>query len=157
MLFLKIPKDIIIKINENWIEIKGPLGTIKKKKSASINLLFNEKEQKLFLLNVIDPKTSHFYLSMINKLIWGVWKGYSIKLNVIGVGYKVFIEGKRLDLKIEWNLGVMDKIVPSFWMFCSSGQNSACLFSIIWFIDLNSFYFSFIKQNGLKLCWRATW
>lgn len=111
MLFLKIPKDIIIKINENWIEIKGPLGTIKKKKSASINLLFNEKEQKLFLLNVIDSKTSHFYLSMINKLIWGVWKGYSIKLNVIGVGYKVFIEGKRLDLKIGFS-HLISYIIP---------------------------------------------
>ncbi len=37
--------------------------------------------------------------------------------------------GNIADFQIK--KGVMDKIVPSFWMFCSSGQNSACLFSII--------------------------
>jgi large subunit ribosomal protein L6 len=103
MLYLQIPKDINIKITENWIEIKGPLGEVKKKKSPTIKLIFKESEQKLFLLNTLQTKISHFYLSMINKLIWGVWKGYSIKLNIIGVGYKVFIEDKKLDLKIGFS------------------------------------------------------
>ena len=38
----------------------------------------------------------------------------------------------------------------------SNGQNSACLFLMIWCMNFNCFYFSAIKQNGLKLCWRAT-
>ena len=65
MLYLQIPKDINIKITENWIEIKGPLGEVKKKKSPTIKLIFKESEQKLFLLNTLQPKISHFYLSMI--------------------------------------------------------------------------------------------
>lgn len=103
MLYLKIPINIKIKITENWIEIKGPLGVLKKKKSSTIKLIFNEAEQKLFLLNTLQPQIAHFYLAMINKLMWGVWKGYSIKLNIIGVGYKVFIENKKLNLKIGFS------------------------------------------------------
>ena len=51
MLYLQIPKDINITITENWIEIKGPLGEVKKKKTSTIKLIFNRSEQKLFLLN----------------------------------------------------------------------------------------------------------
>ena len=58
-------------------------------------------EKSTFYKRIITFYNHQNNLSMINKLIWGVWKGYSIKLNIIGVGYKVFIEGKRLDLKIE--------------------------------------------------------
>ena len=49
MLSLKIPKDINILINENWIEIKGPLGIIKKKKSNSIKITYDSKTNILYL------------------------------------------------------------------------------------------------------------
>jgi len=54
----------------------------------------------------------------------------------------------------------MSPQVPRFnrgvWKKWSNGQNSACLFLMIWCMNFNCFYFSAIKQNGLKLCWRAT-
>ena len=46
MLSLNIPKNINILLNENWIEIKGPLGIIKKKKSNLIKISFDPKTQK---------------------------------------------------------------------------------------------------------------
>ena len=96
MLSLNIPKNINILLNENWIEIKGPLGIIKKKKSNLIKISFDPKTQKLWLLNE-NESLNHFYASMINKLLWGVWKGYSIKLNIVGVGYKAVIENDILS------------------------------------------------------------
>jgi large subunit ribosomal protein L6 len=105
MLSLKIPKDINILINENWIEIKGPLGIIKKKKSNSIKITYDSKTNILYLLNE-NTKINHFYISMIYKLLWGVWKGYSIKLNIVGVGYKAFLEKDKLVLKIGFSHNV---------------------------------------------------
>ena len=105
MLSLKIPKDINILINENWIEIQGPLGTIKKKKSNSIKITYDSKTNILYLLNE-NTKINHFYISMIYKLLWGVWKGYSIKLNIVGVGYKAFLEKDKLVLKIGFSHNV---------------------------------------------------
>ena len=81
MLFLTVPKNIEIIISEEFIIIKGPLGTKKKKKSKHIDLVFDNTTQKLWLLNT-DLKEKHFYLSILNKLIWGVLKGFCVKLNI---------------------------------------------------------------------------
>lgn len=105
MLSLNIPKDVNIFINENWIELKGPLGTIKKKKSKNIEISFDNITRKLWINNENNSKV-HFYASILNKLLWGVWKGYSVKLNVIGVGYKAFLEQDSLVLKIGFSHNV---------------------------------------------------
>jgi large subunit ribosomal protein L6 len=109
MLSLIIPKEVDLLINENWIQIKGPKGLIKKKKSKEIQLNYNNTERILYLMHY-DMKQNHFCLSLINKLIWGVWKGYSVKLNIIGVGYKAVIENKNLILKIGFSHTVKYKI-----------------------------------------------
>lgn len=109
MLNIFIPKDIDILIDENWIKIKGPLGIIKKKKSNLIKISFDKTTRQLYLLNT-NKQLNHFYISMINKLLWGVWKGYSIKLNIIGVGYKAFLENKNLFLKIGFSHNVIYNI-----------------------------------------------
>lgn len=109
MLNIYIPKNVIISINENWVELKGPLGVIKKKKSNLIKLIFDEKTRILYLSSD-NFKMNHFYLSMLNKLIWGVWKGYTIKLNIIGVGYKVFLEKNILSFKLGFSHNVLYNI-----------------------------------------------
>jgi hypothetical protein len=61
-------KNLILKqekVEKPNIDIKALANQREK-----INFIeFKESEQKLFLLNTLQPKISHFYLSMINKLI----------------------------------------------------------------------------------------
>jgi len=47
---------------------------------------------------------------MINKMILGVLKGFSAKLNIIGVGYKVFLENQTLILKLGYSHNVIYQI-----------------------------------------------
>ena len=102
MLYLNIPDEVEILIDDNWIQIKGPLGFIKKKKSNLIKISYDPKFKKI-LLNSPNKTLNNFYLKLINNLIWGVWKGYLIKLNIIGVGYKAFIENNNLCLKVGFS------------------------------------------------------
>ena len=97
MLYLNIPDEVEILIDDNWIQIKGPLGFIKKKKSNLIQISYDPKFKKI-LLNSPNKTLNNFYLKLINNLIWGVWKGYLIKLNIIGVGYKAFIENNNQQI-----------------------------------------------------------
>ena len=99
MLFLTVPNKIEIIIENEFIIIKGPLGTKKKKKSKHILLNFDASTNKLWLLNS-NLKEKHFYLSILNKLIWGVLKGFCVKLNIIGVGYIAVVNGHQLNLKL---------------------------------------------------------
>lgn len=108
MLFLDIPKDIDIKIGKNWIKIIGPLGFMIKKKSTNLKLYFSKKQLKLYLLR--DSKKNHFYLSIINKLVWGLYKGYTVKLQIIGVGYKASISEDKLVMRLGFSHDVIYKI-----------------------------------------------
>lgn len=109
MLSINIPKKIKITLTEDWIIIEGPLGIKKKKKSKKIELFFDENTNKLWLLNE-NIKEKHFYLAILNKLILGVLKGFYFKLNIIGVGYKAFVEGKTLTLKLGFSHNIIYNI-----------------------------------------------
>ena len=108
MLFIEIPKNINIQIGENWIKIKGPLGTVVKKKSNEIKLYFSKDEKKLYLLNY--KKKNHFFLSILNNIISGVLKGFIVKLKIIGVGYKAAVEKQQLTLRLGYSNNVVYNI-----------------------------------------------
>lgn len=99
MLCLNIPKKISITVYDNFILIQGPLGIKKKKISKDLLLYVDSKANKLWLLNT-DLKEKHFFLTILNNLILGVLHGYSVKLNIVGVGYKAFVNEDILSLKI---------------------------------------------------------
>jgi large subunit ribosomal protein L6 len=99
MLNLTVPTNVQINIENDFIFIKGPLGCKKKKKSKNIELFFDKNTNKLWLLTS-DLKEKHFYLSILNKMILGVAKGFSVKLNIVGIGYKVFLENQILNFKL---------------------------------------------------------
>lgn len=107
MYFLNIPKNINIIIGEDWIKIEGPLGTKIKKKSKNIKLY--KKNNKLYCLNTPSNKISLF-LHQLTKLFLGLLKGYSRKLQLIGVGYKVFIENNFLIFRLGFSHPIYYKI-----------------------------------------------
>jgi large subunit ribosomal protein L6 len=106
MLSLTIPQKINLKIFENYILVEGPLGAIKKRKSKEILLHFDSVSNKLWFLNS-GVKEKHFFLSILNRIIWGVLKGFHLKLNIIGVGYKAFLENNCLVLKLGFSHNVL--------------------------------------------------
>lgn len=109
MLFLQIPNEINIKIGKDWINIKGPLGSVLKKKPKEVKLYFDKESNRLYLLNK-DFKQKHFYLSLINKMVWGLYKGYTVKLVLIGIGYKASVENNALILKLGYSHDIIYNI-----------------------------------------------
>ena len=105
MLYIEIPEKINIKIGEDWIKIDGPLGSVIKKKSKNIKL--HKKDNNLYILNKTNK---HFYISLINNIIWGLLKGYKKKLQMVGVGYKATVDGDKLVLKIGYSHDVFYNI-----------------------------------------------
>lgn len=98
MLYIEIPEQIDIRVGEDWIKIKGPLGSTIKKKSK--NIKFYRKDNRLYILNKTNK---HFYISLVYNLIWGLLKGYKKQLQMVGVGYKANVENDKLVLKIGYS------------------------------------------------------
>jgi len=109
MIFLKIPKNIKIKINDNFIEIVGPLGIIKKKIYNDIILKLDEKNHLIYIKGLNNKKTNFFSKLLLNVFV-GVKRGFIKKLNIIGVGYKALIEDNFLILKIGFSHLIKYKI-----------------------------------------------
>lgn len=74
-----------------------------------MELFFDKTSNKLWFLN-IDLKEKHFFLAILNKLIIGVLKGFCVKLNIVGVGYKAVVEKDLLTLKLGFCHNVLYKI-----------------------------------------------
>lgn len=101
MIFIRIPNNIKLNIYDEYIKIKSPFNSIIKKKSNFIKL--KQKNNKLYLLNNNNLKQSTFFLSLLSKTILTLSKGCYKILIIEGVGYKVDINGSKLNFKLGFS------------------------------------------------------
>jgi large subunit ribosomal protein L6 len=112
--FIKIPSNIEIKILKNYIEIISPAGTFIKKKNINLKCLI--KHNKLFLLK--PDKKGIYFLSLLSKYILALSKGCYNTLIIEGVGYKMFIENKKLIFKLGFSHEIIYELptdIEVFW------------------------------------------
>ncbi len=100
MYFINILPNVNIDFGSNWVKIQGPNGTLVKKKAEDLVLFKNSN--KLYILNADSAKYEAFLKRLYN-LMLGVTNGYTMKLRMIGVGYKIFIEEKSVTLKLGFS------------------------------------------------------
>jgi large subunit ribosomal protein L6 len=101
-----IPQNVTVTVSaDNIVTVKGPLGQLNQKvdKDITINIENNE-------LNVTRPteqkrhKALHgLYRSLINNMVVGVSEGYTIKQELVGVGYRAEAKGQILELSLGYS------------------------------------------------------
>ena len=104
---ISIPEKVKVILNGNILNVEGPLG----KKTLNLDL-------SLFDLNIKDgkevsikPKKVTEYTkrlwgmnrSLVNNAIIGTTKGYTKTLELIGVGYRASLKGKKLNLQLGFS------------------------------------------------------
>lgn len=104
MLFIPISNKIDVQTGKNWLTIQGPKGKLIKWKSPETFLY--KKNEKLYFLN--KSKKIIFYELLKN--IRGLKSGFSIKLRLVGIGFKVFIEEDKISLRLGWSHSVTYKL-----------------------------------------------
>ncbi|MDP3991050.1 MAG: 50S ribosomal protein L6 [Candidatus Pacearchaeota archaeon] len=97
---IEIPKDVEIKIEGNRVSVKGKRGELSLEVRPEIKV--EAKEGKVFVLCENQEYKAFWGLTraLIANIIQGVVQGYEKKLELVGVGYKVNVEGKDLVLNI---------------------------------------------------------
>jgi len=101
---IKIPTDLIIKLSENNLFIKGPLGKLKRQIHPSISLTLKDKE-----IIVHEPMNEEYKSlwattrSLIGNMVVGVSQGHSQSLQIVGVGYKAELLDFKLFLKLGYS------------------------------------------------------
>lgn len=107
MYIINIPKNVYIYWGSNFIKVTGILGSVIKKK-ADFELA--QENSTLYVFTNKSQDNLQFYVSMIQKLILGVSKGFRHKLKLVGVGFRAKIEKKKLILKIGYSHDVIYNI-----------------------------------------------
>ena len=80
-----------VKFNNGEVSVKGKLGELKQEISTGISIEVTENEVLLTRENETkDLKAKHgLYRSLVNNMVVGVSEGFTIKQELIGVGFKL--------------------------------------------------------------------
>ncbi|WP_159714556.1 50S ribosomal protein L6 [Blochmannia endosymbiont of Camponotus nipponensis] len=100
---ISIPSIITIKVKDYRISVRGALGTLTYKLHESIDVQFYDTSTLLICINNFDVKNKALIgttRALINGMITGVTTGFTKKLQLIGIGYRVFIQENVINLII---------------------------------------------------------
>jgi large subunit ribosomal protein L6 len=103
---IKIPSDVQVKIEGDLVTVKGPKGELKRNVLPQIAVKLGEGE---LTVNIINPKNKRenalwgLYWNLIRNMVVGVKDGFTKKLEINGVGYKVAGSGKKLTFNVGFS------------------------------------------------------
>jgi len=105
-----IPDKVTISIGkDNVITVKGPLGTLSQKVDPDITMSVEDKE--LIVKRPTDQKRHRslhgLYRALINNMVTGVSVGYTIKQELVGVGYRAEAKGQLLELALGYSHNII--------------------------------------------------
>ncbi len=110
---ITIPDKVEIDIKSDKIIVKGPKGKLDQSLPDCLNIDKKEDHLKVSVKNA-KVKRQHAiwgtYARLIKNMITGVTKGYEKELELVGVGYKVNVQGDTLNVFVGYSHKVPYKI-----------------------------------------------
>ncbi len=100
---ITIPKGVEVKINQDEIEVKGAKGTLKSPIPSGV--MFKIEDGMLTAERESDRYKAFHGLAraLANNAIVGVTEGFKRELDVVGVGYKADVQGKKIVFALGYS------------------------------------------------------
>ena len=102
---ISLPKGVEVKKEGNQVIVKGPKGTLSQNLPEDIS--FSQEENELILERPNDDKKYRalhgLSRSLVANMVEGVTNGYEKKLELVGVGYRAQLQGKKLVINIGFS------------------------------------------------------
>ena len=104
-----IPSGVEVNLSGQNISIKGPKGTLTHNFPELIKVV---KEESNVVVNRVNDERAAKSLhglsrTIVSNMITGVTQGYSKKIVITGVGYKVAMKGKDLEFALGYSHPVL--------------------------------------------------
>jgi large subunit ribosomal protein L6 len=97
-----IPGEVKVEIKDQILKVIGKKGELKKEIPPDLKVEI--KENQIFLSPLTQTKKVKAlwgtFRALIFNMIEGVSKGFEKKLEVLGLGYRAFLEGENLVLQV---------------------------------------------------------
>ena len=99
---IKINDNVDVSLNEKKLKIKGPKGSLEMIVNSDINIKIENK-----ILSVKNNNNSQRGIAnwgttraLINNMVIGVTDGFTKNLEIVGVGYRAAVSGRKLTLNL---------------------------------------------------------
>ena len=122
---ISIPEGVSIEVNKDIITVKGKNGEINQvfdgvsfDISTDVILVKRNSESK-------DHKSKHgLYRSLVSNMVKGVSEGFTLELELVGVGYRATSSGQKLDLALGYSHTIVMNIAPEVKVECVNEKGS---------------------------------
>ena len=113
---VNLPAGVTVTVSpDNVVSVKGPLGTLSQKVDSDIKVevgthteVHSGNEVPAVLVSRPTNQPRHrslhgLYRALINNMVVGVSKGYEIKQELVGVGFKAEVKGNVLEMSLGYS------------------------------------------------------
>ena len=112
---IEIPAGVTINVSkENLVTVKGPLGTLTQKVDPDLEVAVEVAH--IIVKRPTEQKRHRamhgLYRSLLHNMVVGVSKGYELKLELVGVGYRAEASNQVLDLVLGFSHHTYLQIPP---------------------------------------------
>jgi large subunit ribosomal protein L6 len=100
---ITIPSGVTVAIRDNELEVKGPKGTLKTPVPTGVT--FRQEDNSLVAERSNDDLSAMHGLAraLANNAVVGVTEGFSKRMDLVGVGYKADVQGKKLVFSLGYS------------------------------------------------------
>lgn len=100
---IKIPSGVEVKILDSELEVKGPKGTLNTPIPNGVS--FKIEDGSLVAERANDDQAAFHGLgrALANNAIVGVTEGFKKQMDVVGVGYKADVQGKKIVFSLGYS------------------------------------------------------
>ena len=100
---ISIPKGVTVTIKERELEVKGTKGVLKTPIPEGIS--FKQEDEALVAERASDDQAALQGLAraLANTAIKGVTEGFTTQMDVVGVGYKADVQGRKIVFSLGYS------------------------------------------------------
>lgn len=109
---IAIPSGVTITVDPNEITVAGPKGTLKQFTMPGVTATVEDGVMSVTRINDEPANRAKHGLmrALLNNLVTGVTSGFSKKLEINGVGYRVALQGADLKFNLGFSHDVIYKM-----------------------------------------------
>src|SRR5918996_1048888 len=100
---ISVPKGVTITVHERELEVKGPKGTLKTPIPSGISFKLEGEELRAERTSDDQAALHGLARALANNAIVGVTTGFSKQMDVVGVGYKADVQGKKIVFSLGYS------------------------------------------------------
>jgi large subunit ribosomal protein L6 len=100
---ITLPKGVSVTVKEQELEVKGPKGTLKTPIPAGITFKVDGDELRAERNSDELAALHGLARALANNAIVGVTEGFSRQMDVVGVGYKADVQGKKIVFSLGYS------------------------------------------------------